>query len=59
MKAFTEPLMSRDSGFDDLLGGQASFPEFLGNLDEWAGDQFSHRVLPGMPNRLLQFALFL
>src|SRR4029077_16057640 len=28
------------------LVGQASFPEFLGNLDEWAGDQFSDRILP-------------
>jgi hypothetical protein len=37
--------MSRDGRFDNLLGGQASFPEPLGNLDERAGDQFSHRVL--------------
>jgi len=26
--------MLRDGGFDNLLGGQAPFPEFLGNLDE-------------------------
>jgi hypothetical protein len=56
MEPFTEPFMSRDGRFDNLLGGQASFPELLSNLDEWAGDQFSHRVLPRMSKRLLQLS---
>ena len=47
--------MSRDSGFDDL-GRSSVVSEFLGNLDEWARSIQPSRP-PGMPKRLLQFAL--
>ena len=54
MKAFAETFISCDSGIHQFFSSYVALAKFTGNFDEWAGDQFSHRVLPRMPEKLLQ-----